>query len=167
MNRNIRLILVGEGKLRSVLLHRPIPLHGVEIVTTGRVSPEDLPRYYRSADIFCSPATGRESFGIVLLEAMASGVPVIASDIPGYRRVLSHEREGLLVTPRDPRALAEAILRLESDSSGRTKLGMQGMDKAHLYDWSIVTKKLEKVFDRALGETGSERKPSAIYQGIG
>lgn len=167
MNRNIRLILVGEGKLRSVLLHRPIPLHGVEIVMSGRVSPEDLPRYYRSADIFCSPATGRESFGIVLLEAMASGIPVIASDIPGYRRVVSHEQEGLLVTPRDPRALAEAIGRLESDPSGRAELGMQGVDKAHLYDWSIVTRRLEKALHRALGETESERKPAAIHQGAG
>ena len=167
MNRDIRLILVGEGKLRSVLLHRSIPLHGVEIVMSGRVSPEDLPRYYRSADIFCSPATGRESFGIVLLEAMASGIPVIASDIPGYRRVVSHEQEGLLVTPRDPRALAEAIGRLESDPSGRAELGMHGVDKARLYDWSIVTRRLEKALHRALGETESEREPATIHQGMG
>ncbi len=167
MSRNIRLIMVGEGKLRSAMLHRSLPLHGVDIVLAGRVSPEDLPRYYRSADIFCSPATGRESFGIVLLEAMASGIPVIASDIPGYRRVLSHESEGLLVAPRDSGALAEAILKLESDPSGRTELGMKGVDKAHLYDWSIVTRRLEEVLLQGLGGTESKRKRATMRQGTG
>ena len=167
MNRNIRMILVGEDKLRSTLFHRPIPMTGVEIIMAGRVDPADLPRYYRSADIFCSPATGRESFGIVLLEAMASGVPVIASDIPGYRRVLEHEREGLLVSPRDPHALAEAISRLGTDPSGRAELGRRGIDKARLYDWSIITRRLESVFRRATGQTEPEREPATIHQGMG
>jgi phosphatidylinositol alpha-mannosyltransferase len=167
MNRRIRLTLVGEGMVRSALLHRPIPSQGVEIVVAGRVRPEDLPRHYRSADIFCSPATGRESFGIVLLEAMASGVPVIASDIPGYRRVVSHEKEGLLVPPRNPRALADAIVRLETDPAGRAELGAHGVEKAQLYDWSIITKKLESVLLRTLEERESTRNAAVIHQGMG
>jgi phosphatidylinositol alpha-mannosyltransferase len=167
MKRDIRLIMVGEGKLRGALLHRPIPMNGIEIVLAGRVSPEDLPRYYTSADIFCSPATGRESFGIVLLEAMASGIPVVASDIPGYRRVVSDERDGLLAAPRDPSALAAAILRLEKDPQGRDELGRNGVEKAHLFDWPTITARLEKALLRSIGETESAREPEAIHQGIG
>jgi phosphatidylinositol alpha-mannosyltransferase len=167
MKRDIRLIMVGEGKLRGALLHRPIPMNGIEIVVAGRVSPEDLPCYYTSADLFCSPATGRESFGIVLLEAMASGIPVVASDIPGYRRVVSDEQDGLLVAPRDPSSLARAILRLEKDPSGRDELGRNGVEKAHLYDWPAITAKLEKALQRTIGETEPAREPEAIHQGIG
>ena len=167
MKRDIRLIMVGEGKLRGALLHRPISMHGVEIVMAGRVSPADLPRYYASADIFCSPATGRESFGIVLLEAMASGVPVVASDIPGYRRVVSDGQEGLLVIPKDPSSLAEAVLRLEKDPSGRSELGRNGVQKARLYDWPAITARLEEPLLRTFGVTAPAREPEAIHQGIG
>jgi phosphatidyl-myo-inositol alpha-mannosyltransferase len=77
----------------------------------GKVSREDLRRYYRTATIFAAPSTGSESFGIILLEAMAAGVPIVASDIAGYRSVLTHEKEGLLVEPEKEIVIAEAITR--------------------------------------------------------
>ncbi len=75
----------------------------------GTVSQADLPRYYASADIFCSPATGSESFGIVLLEAMAVGKPVVASDIEGYANIVSHDKQGILFPPKNSEALAAAL----------------------------------------------------------
>ena len=83
---------------------------------TGYVSAEDLPRYYQSCDVYCAPSTGQESFGIVLLEAMAAGAPVVASRNVGYAAVMTHGEEGFLVEPRAPEALAVALVRVLSDA---------------------------------------------------
>ena len=109
---------------------------------TNTVSAEDLPRYYQIADIFCSPATSGESFGIVLLEAMAAGKPIIASDIEGYSSVMSHGKEGLLVTPKSEEALEESLATLISDPSLRQHLGSNGSSTAPLYDWKVVTERI-------------------------
>src|SRR3712207_1863503 len=90
-----RLVVAGTGRPERYagLMER----HGVTGVDfLGFVPDEEKPRYYASCDVFCAPSIGGESLGIVLLEAMASGKPIVASDIPGYASVLSHGREGLL-----------------------------------------------------------------------
>src|SRR5215210_4552217 len=87
----------------------------LDVEFVGFISPEELPRYYQSADVYCAPSTGGESFGIVLLEAMAAGTPVLASRIPGYAHVLTHGREGFLVDPKSHAAIAAGLIRLLSD----------------------------------------------------
>ncbi len=104
----------------------------------GRVSPEDLPRYYRTASLFCAPSTGSESFGIVLLEAMAAGVPIVASDIAGYRSVLTQSAEGRLVKPGGEQAIAEAVVALLRDSRQRARMAARGRTTAARYDWRVV-----------------------------
>ena len=104
-----RLLLVGGGPQerearRYVATRR---LHGVEFL--GRVTDDEKAQLFRTADVYVSPATGRESFGIVLLEAMAAGAPIVASDIHGYKGVVRRGREALLVPPREPKELAAAI----------------------------------------------------------
>jgi phosphatidylinositol alpha-mannosyltransferase len=136
-----RLVVVGKGKpdrYRRYLAARNID----DVIFAGHVSHEDLPRYYASCDVFCAPSTGRESFGIVLLEAMASGRPVVASNIPGYASVVTHGREGLLVEPKRPDGLAEALVRLLQDRQGRERMGAQGQATAGTYAWEKVSRRV-------------------------
>ena len=149
-NPNIRLIVVGPGNpdkdsYRILSSHN---LHDVEFV--GRVSYEELPRYYASADIFCSPATGAESFGIVLLEAMAAGKPVIASDIEGYRGVMTNGEQGLLVPKKDSDALANALGKLASDPELRQRLGTKGTKTSEGYRWEVVSRQVENYYNTCL-----------------
>ncbi len=147
----VRLLIVGESGVRKMLCARPARLAGAEIVWVGRVAPEELPRYYVTADVFCSPAVGQESFGIVLLEALASGTAVVASDIPGYRAVIEDGVDGLLVPPRDPAAIARAIVGLAADRALRARLGENGKAKALQHDWSIIVRRLEAIYRVVLG----------------
>lgn len=141
-----RIVVVGTGWMHKYYdAHVPLKLrHRVEFA--GYVSPEELPRYYRSADIYCSPATGNESFGIVLLEAMACGVPVVASDIDGYRYVVTPGQEGLLVPARSPRHLARALIDLAQDPSRRQRMARAGRKKAEEYTWSSIVDRLLPVY---------------------
>jgi phosphatidylinositol alpha-mannosyltransferase len=84
----------------------------------------------------------------VLLEAMAAGTPVLASAIPGYASVLTHGREGFLVEPKSPAALASGIVRLLSDAALRGRMAEAGRRTASLYDWPIVTAKLVEYYER-------------------
>jgi len=126
-----------------------------DVVFAGYVPFEDLPGYYNTADVFCSPATGWESFGMVLLEAMATGKPIVASDIPGYAGLISHGVEGLLVKPTDEKALASALLSLLQDKAMRDRMGEKGKLKAKDYSWEVVAQKVMSYYQRLLeGRTG-------------
>ena len=130
----------------------------LEVEFTGFISAEDLPRYYQSCDVYCAPSTGGESFGIVLLEAMAAGAPVLASRIPGYANVLTHGREGFMVEPRNPAALAAGIIRLLSDPALRRQMGEAGKRTASQYDWPIVTRQVVSYYRQVLARTTLTRK---------
>jgi glycosyltransferase involved in cell wall biosynthesis len=112
----------------------------------GRVPYRELPEVYGRADVFCAPSLGNESFGIVLLEAMATRTAVLASDIEGYRDVVTDGREGLLVTPRNPRALARALARLLTDSALREACAARGLGNVKRYNWDIVADEIMQVY---------------------
>jgi phosphatidylinositol alpha-mannosyltransferase len=141
---NARLIVVGGGSglkhYRSFVSSRGSD----DIVFAGQVTDDELPSYYHAAHIFCAPSTGQESFGMVLLEAMAAGKPIVTSDIPGYREVVAHDRQGLLVPPKDADGLAAALILLLRDEGLRQRLGEEGRRAAEAYDWPRVA---EKVMD--------------------
>jgi phosphatidylinositol alpha-mannosyltransferase len=137
-----RLLVVGEGARRREY-RRFVGLRQIrDVEWLGRVSDADKARYFASADIFCSPATGQESFGVVLLEAMAAGVPIVASDIHGYKNVVQRNVQGLLVEPRNPRALAAALYKLAMDPELRHQLGDAGRQRAPDYSWDSVTERI-------------------------
>ncbi len=135
-----RLIVVGafsdKDKAPFIRYAHAHKLRGVHFV--GYVSPEELPRYHRTATVYCAPNTGFESFGIILLEAMAAGLPIVASDITGFRPVLQDGAEGLLVPPEDAPALARAVIQLLNDPARRAAMSECGKRKAIQYDWSRI-----------------------------
>jgi phosphatidylinositol alpha-mannosyltransferase len=147
-----RLLVVGGfdtgDKSEFVRAARRAKLHGVRFI--GFVPSADIPRYYRSADLFCAPSTGFESFGIVLLEAMAAGVPIVASDILGYRSVLTHGREGLLVPPGDENALAAALLWLLKNPEARKPMAEAGRATALGYRWDCVAAQVFSMYTTLL-----------------
>ncbi len=138
-----RLIVVGPGKrLRKKYERRVMRDRLKDVVVIGYAAYRDLPRYYQTADIVCCPATGRESFGIVLLEAMAVGKPVVASNIQGYNSVVTHGAEGLLVPPKNAEKLAQALTSLMTDGALRQQMGNEGRLKAVQYDWENVAQRV-------------------------
>jgi len=158
---NCRLIVVGpRGRLSEEYQSVVEKSRLEDVVFTGYVPYAVLPRYYRSAHVFCSPATGQESFGIVLLEAMAAGRPIVASNIEGYASVVEHGTEGLLVPPKDVDALSAAILKLLRDRDLREMMSEQGRLTAQEYSWKRVSRKVLAYYERLLSESGPE--PSAI-----
>ncbi len=141
-----RLLLVGGGPQerearRYVATRR---LRGVEFV--GRVSDDERDQLFRTADVYVSPATGRELFGIVLLEAMAAGAPIVASDIHGYKGVVRRGREALLVPPRAPKQIALSIGRLLGDPELAAAMSLAGIQRAEEFSWPRVTAKVDDYY---------------------
>ncbi len=152
-----RLLLVGTGpgerEARRYVLTRQ--LEDVEFL--GRVSEAQKAQLFKTADIYVSPATGRESFGIVLLEAMSAGAPIICSDIHGYRGVVRRERDGILVEQGNADALAASIRRLIDDPALRAQLSRAGEERAQLFTWERVGQAVEEYYGfviRRLAEQG-------------
>jgi phosphatidylinositol alpha-mannosyltransferase len=141
-----RLVIVGKGFMEPACRAAAYPLTGRDIVFKGRVSPADLPSCYSSSDIFCSVPGGSESFGIVLLEAMAAGVPVVATGIEGYREIVADGIDGILVRPGDTAGLARALARLVRDGGLRARMGQLGRQKAALFDWSRIARRIADIY---------------------
>jgi phosphatidylinositol alpha-mannosyltransferase len=113
----------------------------------GLLSDADKASLLRSVDLYVAPHTGAESFGVVLVEAMSAGAPVLASDLPAFRRVLEDGACGELVTTGDPQALAGALVRLLSDPSRRSELAARGQVVVTRYDWSVVARQIVDVYE--------------------
>lgn len=153
-----RLIVAGafgrEEKEPYVRQARRDGIRGVHFV--GYVPESEKPRYFQSCDVFCAPSLGFESFGIVLLEAMAAGRPVVASSIPGYRTVLTHGREGLLVEPGDAQGLAAALLRLLRDPELRKQIGARGQETARNFSWEKIADRVLDLYQELLTKKGKQ-----------
>jgi len=148
---NCRLIVVGPGVRFRRKYERFVKRSGIEdVVFRGMVSYDDLPRYYKTADIFCAPATGGESFGIVLLEAMALGKPVVASNIEGYASVITSGKEGLLVEPKNEIALSRALMAVIDDEPLRHRMGERGLLTAREHSWDKIARRIADYYTKIL-----------------
>jgi phosphatidylinositol alpha-mannosyltransferase len=151
---NTRLIICGPGtRLRQRYETWVKDVRLQDVVFTGMVDYAAQPSYYRSADVFCAPATSRESFGLILLEAMATGRPIVATNIEGFASVVTNGQEGLLVPPMTDRPLAEALLKLLKDKQLRTQMGQKGLVTAQKYSWEGVAARVLDYYGKTIEKT--------------
>lgn len=128
-----------------------------DVVFLGEVTESTRKMLYRHATVFCAPSTGRESQGVILLEAMAAGTPVVASDIPGYRTVLVDGVNGLLAVPHDAASLANAIAQAIVDPCVRVRCIAGGLSTVSRFSWTVVTPQILSVYETAIRARKSAR----------
>ncbi|GJF08572.1 phosphatidyl-myo-inositol mannosyltransferase [Mycolicibacterium cyprinidarum] len=146
---DIQILVVGRGdedELRADAGALAGHLHFL-----GQVDDAEKASAMRSADVYCAPNTGGESFGIVLVEAMAAGTAVVASDLDAFRRVLDNGRAGRLVPVDDSAALAAGLIEVLSDDALRARYVESAMDSVQRYDWSVVAKQILRVYETVAG----------------
>ena len=152
---DVRVLVAGPGNGDAALAGLPAALQpSVELL--GLVSERDKPSVYATGDVYCAPNTHGESFGIVLLEAMATGTPVVASDLEAFRRVLEDGRTGVLFPVHDAAALAAALADLLADPGRRAVLAARGRQAVQAYDWSTVTRSVVEVYETVVAATPVE-----------
>jgi len=142
----VRLLVAGPGNTEQVRALIPAPLQSrVELL--GLVSEADKAGVYASGAVYCAPNTHGESFGVVLIEAMAAGTPVVASDLEAFRRVLQDGRAGVLFPVGDSAALAAELAALLRDAPRRTELAARGRQAVPPYDWAQVSRQVVEVYE--------------------
>ncbi len=145
-----RFLVAGRGDAADARAALPRDLTK-SVTFLGSVSEADKAALLRTADVYVAPNTGGESFGIVLIEAMASGTPVLASDLEAFRAVLRDGAVGRLFATGDSRGLADGLLALLDDPVGRTSLAAQGPHEAARYDWDVVGRAVLDVYETVAG----------------
>lgn len=151
---DLQLLIAGRGEERAFRESLPASIRD-RVVLLGQVDDTDKARLLRSVDLYCAPNTGQESFGIILLEAMAARAPVVASDIPAFRRVLGDGIAGELFEVGDSVALAQAVARVLDIPSRAKTLAVKGAEVVAPYDWSVIVAQIERVYDLAIAGAGA------------
>lgn len=152
----LRLLVVGGGDVDAARRRVPKDLAD-SVLFLGRAADEEKAAALKSADLYVAPNNGGESFGIVLIEAMAAGTPVLASDIPAFRRVLGDGAYGTTFRNGDATDLADQTLRVLGDGSRRDALRDAASATVGRYDWSSVARLILQVYETVTGETGVPR----------
>jgi phosphatidyl-myo-inositol alpha-mannosyltransferase len=149
VDRPVRLLVVGRGDEAALRCRAGAELAG-RMHVLRNADDATVASALRSMDVFCAPNTGGESFGMVVTEAMAAGVPVLASDLDAFRRVLDDGRAGQLVPTGDAAALAGALRALLDDQRRRARLAAAASARAARWDWPVVAAEVLRVYDAAI-----------------
>ena len=147
----VRLLVVGGGDIDRARGSLAPKLRG-QVTFFGRASDADKAAALRTADIYVAPNTGGESFGIVLVEAMAAGATVLASTIPAFRRVLGDGTYGELFRSEDAADLAGTAIRLLEDPARRARVNLEAARAVRRYDWTSVAARIVQVYETVVGE---------------
>ncbi|HET6969281.1 MAG TPA: glycosyltransferase family 4 protein [Ornithinibacter sp.] len=154
-----RLLVAGPGDAAD-LLRTADPRAAAATVMLGMVSDGDKASLLRSADAYVAPHLGGESFGIVLVEAMASGAPVVASDLPAFAAVLDGGRTGILFETGSQQGLSRALIELLADGERRESLRATGLERARVFDWGVVAARVMAVYETVIaGADGEPAEP--------
>ena len=145
----LRLLVAGRGDADDLLGDLPPALAG-RVDLLGQVGEADKARMLRSVDVYCAPNLGGESFGIILLEAMAAGAAIAASDLDAFRRVLDDGRAGALFPTGDAAALARVLAALLDDRPRREALAAVGREVVAAYDWPVVARQVLAVYETVI-----------------
>jgi glycosyltransferase involved in cell wall biosynthesis len=148
LSLDAELWIMGDGDLRPSLetLAQALGLGG-KVRFLGKCSPGDLPPFYTAANVVVLPSTSVESFGLVLIEAMACATPVIASALPGVKSLVRDGVDGYLVTPGDLEALTKGLSHILSNPQRSQAMGQAGYEKVrHSYDWHVIAERLETLY---------------------
>jgi len=151
---DVLLVIVGDGSERAAL--GALAGDSPAVQFAGQVPDADLAAYVQAADVVCSPALGGESFGIVLLEAMACAKPIVASRIEGYEGLVGSTGCARLVPPGDAGALARAVSALLMSADERRQLGLAGAAAARAYDWTAIGRRLDEIYRRVDGDASND-----------
>jgi len=149
---NAKLIFAGRGHMDSQLKETAKQMNiSKDVIFTGFVEDNVKPLYYKAADVFCLPSTTlAESFGIVNLEAMAAGIPIVSSNLGGIPDIVKNGENGLLSKPYDVEMLAENLIKLLENDNLRVEMGKTGLKLVKNYTWDEVTTKTEKLYRELL-----------------
>ncbi|GAA3614499.1 glycosyltransferase family 4 protein [Marihabitans asiaticum] len=161
-----RLLVVGPGSSEAARSRMPAEV-AAATEFLGAVSEEDKAALLASADIYVAPHTGGESFGIVLVEAMAAGAPVLASDLPAFVRVLDGARAGATFRTGQAGDLATQLTGLLHDRERRDELAARGRRRAEVFDWDVVTRQVTAVYETVLDARPRPRGVASLRQGGG
>jgi phosphatidylinositol alpha-mannosyltransferase len=151
---NLQLLVAGRGDAEGFRQALPATVRG-RVTVLGQVSEPMKASLLRTVDVYCAPNTGQESFGIILLEAMAAGAPIVASDLEAFRRVLSDGAAGQLFPTGDAKALAVTLDGMLDDPALRSELASAGTRAVAPFDWSVIVAQVVRVYELAIAGAGN------------
>jgi phosphatidylinositol alpha-mannosyltransferase len=151
---DLQLLVAGRGDAEAFRQALPAAVRG-RVTVLGQVSEPMKASLLRTVDLYCAPNTGQESFGIILLEAMAAGAPIVASDLEAFRRVLSEGAAGRLFPTGDAKALAVTLDGMLDDPALRLELAAAGTRAVAPFDWSVIVAQVVRVYELAIAGAGN------------